>query len=83
MAREPTDSTPMILRDIQKTLAEHTKMLKEQGADLKGMRREMHEWQESTATALDFAGHANIRIELLQKQVDALTERLERLERQH
>ena len=83
MTKDPTDATPMILRDIQATLAEHTKMLKEQGADIKGMRREMHEWQESTATALSFAGHANIRIESLQKPVDALTERLERLERQH
>ena len=83
MAKEPTDATPLILRDLQATLAEHTKMLKEQGSDIKAMRREMHEWQESTATALGFAGHANIRIESLQKQVDALTERLERLERQH
>ncbi len=83
MAKEPIDATPRILQDIQATLAEHTGMLQEQGADIKGMRREMHEWQESTATALGFAGHANIRIESLQKPVDLLTERLERLERQH
>ncbi len=56
MAKEPIDATPRILQDIQATLAEHTGMLKEQGADIKGMRREMHEWQESTATALGFAG---------------------------
>ena len=73
----------MILREIQATLAEHTTLLKEQSANMRDMRREMHEWQESPATALGFAGHANIRIESLQKQVDALTEALERLERQH
>ena len=83
MAEKPVSMTDRLLRDIQATLAEHTRMLKEQGVDIKGMRREMHEWQESTATALGFAGHANIRIESLQKQVDALLDRIERLERQH
>ena len=83
MADEPTNLTERLLREIQATQAEHTSMLKHQGADIREVRREMHDWQETTATALGFAGHANVRIESLQKQVDELTERLDRLERQH
>jgi pheromone shutdown protein TraB len=41
MAKESTEAIAKILRDIQTTLAEHTKMLKEQGAVIKDMRREM------------------------------------------
>ena len=83
MADHPIDSTEMILRDIQRTLSEHTRMLNEQSGNIRDMRRELHDWQETTATALGFAGHANVRIESLQKQVDELTARLDRLERQH
>ena len=38
---------------------------------------------ESSVTALGLAGHATVRHETLQKQLDELRERVEHLENQH
>jgi len=83
MAEEPDNLMLRLLRDIRDTQDKHSTLLADHSRQFREIRREMHERQESTATAMGFAGHANIRTESLQKQIDALVERLDRLERQH
>ena len=83
MAEEPDNLMLRLLREIRETQDKHSALLEDHSRQFREMRREMHDWQESTARAMGFAGHANLRAESLQKQIDALTERLERLERQH
>ncbi|NNM72348.1 hypothetical protein [Enterovirga aerilata] len=83
MADEPENIVLRLLREIRDTQDKHSALLEDHSRQFKEIRRELHDWQETTATTLGFAGHANVRIESLQKQVDELTARLDRLERQH
>jgi hypothetical protein len=82
MAREPDDLTHRILRDIQATQAEHGRHLAEIKADLRRQGVRIDELFESSTMALGLAGHANIRHDTVQKQLDELRDRVERLEKQ-
>jgi hypothetical protein len=80
MVDEPDDAVLPILRDIQRTLAEHGRDLGSIKAELRRQGVRMDELFESSTMALGLAGHANVRHESVQKQIDELKERLERLE---
>jgi len=80
---EPDNPMLRLLREIRETQDQQTAVPGEHTKQFDGLRRGIHDWRETTATAVGFASHADIRIETLQKQVDALSERLDRLERQH
>jgi uncharacterized protein (UPF0335 family) len=82
MAREPEDMVVRLLRDIQSAVAS-------QGKDVAAMRDELRrqgvkidELFESSTMALGLAGHSNVRHETVQKQLEELTKRIERLEKQ-
>ena len=45
------------------------------------MRKDMRDWQETTATATGFAMHANIRNQALEAEIADLKRRVENLER--
>jgi uncharacterized protein (UPF0335 family) len=82
MAKEPEDMVVRLLRDIQSGIAS-------QGKDISSMRDELRrqgvkidELFESSTMALGLAGHSNVRHETVQKQLEDLTKRIERLEKQ-
>jgi hypothetical protein len=82
MAKEPEDMVVRLLRDIQSGIAA-------QGKDISSMRDELRrqgvkidELFESSTMALGLAGHSNVRHETVQKQLEDLTKRIERLEKQ-
>ena len=81
MASGPSDATLRLLREIRATQEGHSDLLRENTDELWRLRKEIHERQETTATAVGFAAHANIRHEAVEKRLDDLTKRLERLEK--
>jgi hypothetical protein len=83
MAKQPTDLVMPVLRDIQAILVEHGRNLATIKDDLHRQGGKIDELCESSVMALGLAGHANVRHEVLQKQLDELRERVEHLEEQH
>ena len=83
MAKKPDDLVVPILREIQATLAAQGKDLAEIKSDLRRQGVRVDELFESSTMALGLAGHANVRHETVQKQLDELRDRLDRLEKQH
>lgn len=80
MADDQNDLTIRILREIQGSIAS-------QGRDLAAIKDELRrqgvrldELFESSTMALGLAGHSNVRHETVQKQLEELTKRIERLE---
>jgi septal ring factor EnvC (AmiA/AmiB activator) len=83
MAKEPENATLRLLREIRATQQEHSELLRRHADELGGLRKEIRDWQETTATGLGLAAHANIRHDAVEKRLEDLTKRIERLERQH
>ncbi len=80
MARTPEDAVLRILQQIQATLADHGRMHAEHAKSFKRMEVRMNDLQECMVTAIGLAGHANVRHEGVQKQIEELTDRLDELD---
>ena len=80
MVDERGDMMLKMLRDIRATLDEHGKLLVEHSAEFKALRKEMHDWHETIATAAGFAMHANLRGNSVESEIEALKKRVEKLE---
>ena len=83
MAKEPENLVISILREIPGTLATEGRDLAEIKADLRRQGVRIDELFESSTMALGLARHANVRHETVQKQLEELRDRVERLEKQH
>ena len=81
MVEERDDLMLKMLRDIRVTLDEHGKLLVEHSGEFKALRKEMHDWHETIATARDFAMHANLRDSAIELEIEALKRRVETLEK--
>jgi len=81
MAKAPHDLTTTILREIRGDLTHLRERADENTAELKALRKQIHDWQETTATATGFAMHANIRGQALEEQLAELRTRVEKLEK--
>lgn len=73
MGKQPEDLVVRILRDIQKTLAGHTKRFDR-------LEHRLDEVNEGMITALGLVSHAHVKDEGMQKEMDKLKRRIERLE---
>ena len=73
MAKQPEDLVLRILRDIQATLAGHTKKFG-------NIEQRLDEIHEGMITALGLAGHAHVRSDGIKKEIDGLKRRIKRLE---
>jgi predicted nucleic acid-binding Zn-ribbon protein len=74
MVEERDDLMLKMLRDIRVTLDEHS-------GEFKALRKEMHDWHETIATATGFAMHANLRDSAIESEIEALKRRVETLEK--
>jgi hypothetical protein len=83
MAKEPENLVISILREIPGTLATQGWDLAEIKADLRRQGVRLDELFESSTMALGLAGRANVRHDTVQKQLEELRDRVERLEKQH
>jgi hypothetical protein len=80
MAKEPMDAVMPILQQIQATLADHGRLLREHTGSFKRIEVRLDELQDSVVTAIGLAAHSNVRHENVQRQIEELRERVERLE---
>ncbi len=72
-----TDNVVLVLpREIRATQDEHPRRLER-------IEKRMGEVHEGMLTGLGLAAHANVRHEMVEKRLDDLTQRVERLEKQH
>ena len=80
MAKQADDMVLRLLQQIQSTLAEHGKMHEEHRKSFARIEHRLDEVHDSTITALGLAGHANVRHDAVQNEIEALKVRIERLE---
>ena len=90
MAKEPNDVVVRILREIQKTQADHSRLLDEHTREFAKLATGQKEIRESIVTALGLSAHANVRNDLMEDrlgkieaaidEIDDLRARVSRLE---
>ena len=80
MASEPDDPVIRILREIQGTLGEHTQRFDRTDESLMHIERRLDEVNQGMITSLGLAGHAHVRQDGVQKELEELKQRIERLE---
>ncbi len=81
MADESTDIVLRLLRDIRKVQDDHSKSLSNHDKRFDALDKKIDDWQETTATAVGLATHANLRNQNMEEQIAALVARVERLEK--
>jgi hypothetical protein len=80
MAKKPEDAVVPILRQIQATLAEHGNLLTQHSKSFAQMEVQPSDLNESMLSALGLAAHSNVRHESVQRKIEDLSERIDRLE---
>ncbi len=73
--------TLRLLQDIRGDLSSIKERQEEHTKQFKKLRKELSEWKETSATAAGFAVHSNVRQDGVDERLDALAERIERLEK--
>ena len=80
MANGPDALVIRILREIQGTLSEHTQRFDRTDESLTQIEQPLDEVNQGMITSLGLAGHAHMRQDGVQKELDELKQRIERLE---
>jgi hypothetical protein len=80
MAKQPEDLVIRNLRDIQQTLAGHSKRFDEVDQHFDRIEGRLDDVQDGMITALGLAGHAHVRDDSNKKEIDGLKKRIKRLE---
>jgi hypothetical protein len=80
MAKEPVDATAIILRQIQETLATHTKRFDEIDVSFNRLDKRLDEHHEAMITALGMSANANVRHETVRRELEERRRRNERLD---
>ncbi len=78
-----TDNSEFMIRlliDIQAKQAEHSRRFDVVDERLARIDRRLEEVHESLYTAFGIAGHANVKTDMLQRELEDLRERVTRLE---
>ena len=83
MASEPENVMLRLLREIRAKQDEHTAMHEEHRQSFAELRKAIEDGKETTATGVGFAAHANIRTDALEKEIEELKRRMDRIERAH
>jgi predicted nucleic acid-binding Zn-ribbon protein len=81
MTDQSTDLVLRLLRDIRKVQDDHSKSLSNHDKRFDALDKKIDDWQETTATAVGLATHANLRNQTMEEQIAALAARIERLEK--
>jgi len=80
MAKQPEDIVIRILRDIQSTLADNSKMLADHTKRFEHLDERLDEVHDGMLTALGLASHAHVRDDSMKKDISELKRRVKRLE---
>ena len=81
MPKEPDDLVLTLLREMRGDVAVLRERADEHSEELRALRKQIHDWQETTATATGFAMHANIRGQEIEQEIADLRKRIEKLEK--
>lgn len=80
MADEPDNMILRLLREIRAKQDEHSSALLQQGERLKLIDRRLDEVHETMYTVAGLAAHSNVRHDTVADRLDAVEERVRRLE---
>ena len=80
MAKEPDSLVLQLLREMRGEIAALRESAEEHSELFKALRKDIRDWQETTATTAGFAMHANIRANRWNRDSD-LKKRVEKLEK--
>lgn len=80
MAEEPDNLVLRMLREMREVLQEVRDKVHEHDRRFDELKTQIEEWQETTATGVGFAAHANIRTQAIEKEIAELKRRIKRLE---
>ncbi|MGQ0446347.1 MAG: hypothetical protein ACT4O2_14790 [Beijerinckiaceae bacterium] len=80
MTDEPESIVPRLLREIREILDAHSGMHRKHQEALEALNRKIDAWQETTATGIGLAVHANVRHESLETRLENLERRVEEIE---
>jgi septal ring factor EnvC (AmiA/AmiB activator) len=81
MPEEPGNLVLELLREMRGDVAILRERADEHNEELRALRRQIHDWQETTATATGFAMHATIRGQEIEQEIAELKKRIEKLEK--
>jgi septal ring factor EnvC (AmiA/AmiB activator) len=81
MPKEPENLVLTLLREMRGDVAILRERADEHSEELRALRKQIHDWQETTATATGFAMHANIRGQEMEQEIADLKRRVEKLEK--
>ena len=81
MAKEPDSLVLQLLREMCGEIAALRESAEEHSELFKALRKDIRDWQETTATTAGFAMHANIRGQSMESEIADLKKRVEKLEK--
>jgi septal ring factor EnvC (AmiA/AmiB activator) len=81
MAKETDNLVLKLLREMRGDVAVLRERADEHSEEFKALRKEIRDWQETTATASGFAMHANIRGQKFEDELAELRRRVDELEK--
>lgn len=81
MSEEPDNLTLRLLREIREILDTHSGMHRQHQESFETLNRKIDAWQETTATGVGLAVHANVRHESIEARLESLERRMEEIER--
>ena len=81
MPKEPENLVLELLREMRGDIAILRERADEHSEELRALRGQIRDWQETTATATGFAMHANIRGQEMEREIADLKKRVEKLEK--
>jgi chromosome segregation ATPase len=80
MSDESTNLILRLLHEIRGVQDDHSKSLSRHDGRFDALDKKIDDWQETTATAVGLATHANLRNQSIEEQIASLVARIERLE---
>ncbi|MBA3446718.1 MAG: hypothetical protein H0T56_03755 [Pseudaminobacter sp.] len=83
MAEDSTSLILLLLREIRATQHDHTNTFEQHDKRFDSLDKKIEDWQETTATAVGLATHANLRNHDIEAKLAELAARLDRLEKAH
>ena len=79
MPKQPADLVVRILRDIQRTLSDHSKRFDQVDRRFDEIERRLDDLDDGVVAALGLATRANVRHEAVDKRLDELRSLISRL----
>ena len=81
MLKEPENLVLTLLREMRGDVAVLRERADEHSEELRALRKQIYDWQGTTATATGFAMHAKIRGQEIEQEIADPRKRIEKLEK--